>query len=73
MHQNDNKMLIHSPEEGMLILAGDSMNRVFNSRCGRACQWHSFTLLHNKQPILKLKTQPTQLLGSLPLAYALPA
>jgi hypothetical protein len=48
-----------------LNLAGQNLGRVFNSRCRHACLCNAITL--TKQPNLKLKTWPNQLLGSLPL------
>jgi hypothetical protein len=54
-----------------LQLTGQNLGRVFNSRSGRvhALQLH---FSETKQPNLKLKTRPKQLLGSLPLVIALP-
>ncbi len=47
------------------------MGRVFNSRFGHvSTQFNTSIIL--KQPNLQLKTRPEQLLGSLPLAFALP-
>jgi hypothetical protein len=55
-----------------LKLTGQNQGRVFNSRLSRACI--GYAIVHiTKQPNLKLKTRPKQLLGSLPLAFALPA
>jgi hypothetical protein len=55
-----------------LQLTGQNLGRVFNSRSGRvhALQFHFSEM---KQPNLKLKTRPKQLLGSLPLVIPLPA
>jgi hypothetical protein len=52
-------------------LTGLNLGRVFNSRLGRACIGHAIVHI-TKQPNLKLKTRPKQLLGSLPLAFKLP-
>jgi hypothetical protein len=52
-----------------LKLTGRNMGRVFNSRLGRACIGHAIVHI-TKQPYLKLKTRPKQLLGFLPLAFA---
>jgi hypothetical protein len=54
-----------------LKLTGLNLDRVFNSRLGRACIDQAIVHI-TKQPNLKLKTQPKQLLGYLPLAFALP-
>ena len=54
-----------------LKLTGRNLGQVFNSRLGRACIGHAIVHIA-KQPNLKLKTQPKQLLGSLTLAFALP-
>jgi hypothetical protein len=53
-----------------LKLSGQNLGRVFNSRLGRACM-HCAIAYITKQPNLKLKTWHKQLLGSLPLAFAL--
>jgi hypothetical protein len=54
-----------------LQLTGRNLGRVFNSRsgCVHVMQLHCF---ETKLPNLMLKTQPRQLLGSLPLDIALP-
>ncbi len=54
-----------------LQLKGQNLGRVFNSRsgCVRVVQLCSF---ETKLPNLMLKTQPKQLLGSLPLDIVLP-
>ncbi len=54
-----------------LKLTGQNLGRVFNSRLGLACIYHANAYV-TKQPNLKLKTRPKQLLDSLPLAFALP-
>jgi hypothetical protein len=55
-----------------LNLTEQNLGGVFNSRLGCACICHG--VVHKtKQPNLKLKTRPKELLGSLPLAFALPA
>jgi hypothetical protein len=54
-----------------LQLTGQNLGRVFNSRSGCMCAM-PFRCYEAKQPNLKLKTQPEQLLGSLPIALALP-
>jgi len=51
---------------------GQNLGRVFNSRSGCMCAMH-LICYESKQPNLKLKTLPKQLLGSLPRAFALPA
>ncbi len=55
-----------------LQLTERNLGRAFNSRTGRA---HALQLHFSEmeQPNLKLKTQPKQLLGSLPLDIMLPA
>jgi len=55
-----------------LQLTGRNLGRVFNFRCGHLHAEH-FWCYHVKLPNLKLKTQPKQPLGSLPLVIALPA
>ena len=52
-------------------LAGLNLGRVFNSGRVHACICRAIAYI-TKRPNLKLKTQPQQLLGSLPLAFALP-
>ncbi len=54
-----------------LKLTGLNLSRVFHSRLGCACIYHAIVHI-TKQPSVKLKTWPKQLLGSLPLAFALP-
>ncbi len=54
-----------------LKLTGRNLGRVFDSRLSRACIGRANVHI-TKQPNLKLKTRPEQLLGSLPLAFALP-
>ncbi len=54
-----------------LKLAGQNLGRAFNFRYGRAFAPPTSFLIA-KQPSLKLKTQPKQLLGSLLAAFALP-
>jgi hypothetical protein len=53
-------------------LTGQNLGRVFNSRSDCMSATHLFCY-EAKQTNLKLKAQPKQLLGSLPLAFALPA
>ncbi len=53
-------------------LTGQNLGRVFHSRLGHTCIGHSIVDI-TKQPNLKLETRPKQLLGSLLLAFALPA
>jgi hypothetical protein len=55
-----------------LDATGQNLGRVFNSRLGRAGICCAISYI-TKRPNLKLKTQPKELLGSLPLAFALPA
>jgi hypothetical protein len=55
-----------------LKLTGRNLGRVFHSRLCHTCIGHAIVHI-TKQPNLKLKTRPKQLLGSLPLAFALPA
>jgi hypothetical protein len=55
-----------------LKLTGRNLGQAFNSRLSRACIVHAIVHLR-KQPNLKLKTWPKQLLGSLPLPFALPS
>ncbi len=53
-------------------LTGQNLGRVINSRVGHA--GISYAMVYTKiQPNLKLKAWPKQLLGSLPLGFALPA
>ncbi len=54
-----------------LKLSGQNLGRVFNFRYGRVCTTCT-SYITTKQPILNWKTRPKQLLGSLPLAFALP-
>ncbi len=54
-----------------LKLAGQNLGRVFNSRLSCACIDHAIVCI-TKQPNLKVRTQPKQLLGSLALAFVLP-
>ncbi len=54
-----------------LKLTGPNMGRVVNSRLGCACASCAIANI-TKWPSLKLKTWPKQLLGFLPLAFALP-
>ncbi len=55
-----------------LQLTGVNLGRVFNYRCGRASTKMN-TNTSSKQQNLYLKTRPKQVLGSLPLAFTLPA
>ncbi len=48
-----------------------NLGRVFHSRLGCACIGHAIVHM-TKQPNVKLKTPPEQILGSLPFAFALP-
>ncbi len=54
-----------------LQLTGRNLGRVFNCRSDWMFVMHLF-FYEAKQPNLLLKTRPKQLLGSLPLAFALP-
>jgi len=63
------KQCLHWPW-AKLKLSGQNLGRVFNSRLGHACMYCA-TAYITKQPNLKLKTWHEQLLGSLPLAFAL--
>ena len=54
-----------------LQLTGQNLGRVFNFRICRLDAEH-FWCYQVELPNLKLKTQPEQLLGSLPLDIALP-
>jgi hypothetical protein len=54
-----------------LKLTGRNLGRVFHCRLGSTCIGHAIVHI-SKQPNFKLKTRPKQLLGSLPLAFALP-
>ncbi len=49
---------------------GWNLGQVFHSRLGCTCIGHAIVYI-TKQPNLKLKTRPKQLLGSLPLVFAL--
>jgi hypothetical protein len=55
-----------------LQLTGQNLGRVFNFRNGHVHAAH-FLCYGVKLPNLKLKTQPKQLLGYLPLDIVLPA
>ncbi len=46
-----------------LKLTGQNLGRVFNSKLGRACKCSAIAYI-TKQPNLKMKTRPKQLLGS---------
>jgi hypothetical protein len=54
-----------------LQLTGQNLGRVFNSRSDCMSGMHLYCY-EAKQLNLKLKTQPKQLLGSLPIVFALP-
>jgi hypothetical protein len=54
-----------------LWLTGQNLGEVFNPRLGCSCKCRAIAYF-TKQTSLKLKTWPKQLLGSLPLAFALP-
>jgi hypothetical protein len=54
-----------------LKLTGQNLGRVFNSRLGHACMFRVIAYI-TKQPNLKLKTWPKQLLVSLLLALEVP-
>ncbi len=54
-----------------LKLTGQNLGRVFHCRLGCTCIGHAIVHI-TKQLNLKLKTRPKQLLGYLPLAFALP-
>jgi hypothetical protein len=53
-----------------LKLTGRNLGRVFHSRLSRSCTGHAIVHI-TKKPNLNLKSQPKQLLGSLPLSFAL--
>ncbi len=55
-----------------LQLTGQNLGGVFNSRSNCMCAMR-LCCFEAKWPSLKLKTRPKQLLGYLPLAFALPA
>ena len=54
-----------------LKLTGQKPGRVFNFECGCVRLYIAFALI-TKQPHLKLKTRPKQIVGSVSLAFALP-
>ncbi len=54
-----------------LQLTGQNLDGVFNLKCGQAHAVH-LCCCEVKLPNLKMKTRPTQLLGSLPIDIALP-
>jgi hypothetical protein len=54
-----------------LELTGQALGRVYNFRSGCMCTLHLLPGVAI-QPNLELKTQPKPVLGSLPLAFALP-
>ncbi len=64
--------LIKSAAMDKLKLTGRNLARVFHSRLRRTCIVPANVHI-TKQPNFKLKTRPKQLLGSLQLAFALPA
>jgi hypothetical protein len=53
-----------------LQLTGQNLRRVFNSRSGCMCAMH-LCCYEVKQPNLMLQPRPKQLLGYLPIAFAL--
>jgi len=53
-----------------LKLTGRNLGRVFKSRFGRVCIGHAIVHI-TKQPNLKLKTRPKQLLSYLLLAFVI--
>ncbi len=55
---------------GKLQLTEKNLGRVFNSRSGCMCVMH-LNCYEAKWPDLRLKTRPKQLVGYLPLAFAL--
>ncbi len=61
----------NASKHGQLQLTGWHLGRVFNFRFGNLQAEH-FGCYQLKLPNLKLKTQPKQLLGSLPSVIALP-
>ncbi len=65
-------LLLDSQTMDKIMLTGQNLGRVFNSRLGRACIHHAIVHI-TKQPNLKLKTWSKQLLGYIPLAFVLPA
>ena len=56
-----------------LKLTGRNLGRVCKSKLGHVFEYAMQSHTLQKGPNLKLKTRPQQLLGSLPLAFALPA
>ncbi len=58
-------------EHGQTTVSRTKPGPSFNSRSGCMCARHLFCY-EAKQPNLKLKTRPKQLLGSLPIVFALP-
>ncbi len=66
---NKNILIIQSMDK--LELTGQNLGRVFNFRFGHLHAEH-FWCYQVKLPNLKLKPQPKQLLGYLPLVIALP-
>jgi hypothetical protein len=64
-------LLLDSQTMDKIMLTGQNLVRVFNSRLGRACIRNVIVDI-TKQPNLKLKTWSKQLLGYLPLAFVLP-
>ncbi len=54
----------------ILNLTGQNFCGIFNSKLRRGCIYNVIACI-TKWPNLKLKTQPEQLLGYLPLAFAL--
>jgi hypothetical protein len=63
---------VMAPPMDKLRLTGQNLGRVFNFRFGHLHAEHFWCYLV-QLPNLKLKTQPKQLLGSLPLVIAFPA
>ncbi len=64
-------MEVNSTERGQTKVKRTKRGLSYQLSCGYACLCHSITL-KTKQPNLKLKNKPKQLLGYLSLAVTLP-
>jgi hypothetical protein len=63
--------LMNIADMDKLKITGRDLGRVFNSSLGHACICRAIVCI-TKQPNLKMKIWPKLLLGSFPLAFALP-
>jgi hypothetical protein len=70
-HDNHHRKIVKCLYMDKLKLTGRALGRVYNFRSGCMQTMHSLPGVA-KQPNLELKTRPKPVLGSLPLAFALP-